>query len=180
MKVRITQWGIAFLTILLLSDAFGGNTIPPRTSTLNTMFRTRWRLADYYRAHHRLPPALADLPLEENKDNSTKDGWGRELGYSFCRDEMVMIWSLGRDGIVGGKDEDADIVEGFQFFDGMHGRLAHGLTLVLNQDGKTIRLILEDGHDEIKVLTEEEVAAMLRRALAGDRQHSGLQHSGKE
>ena len=45
--------------------------------------------------------------------NQTTDGWGRQLHYSLSQDGIISLTSLGRDGVVGGQGEDADITEAY-------------------------------------------------------------------
>ena len=124
---------ISLIYLFLLfecASALADDKISPRSLTITRIMSFRYRLAAYYRIHKQLPKYLKDLPIEPDRDGSTKDGWNRELGYHYNEKNIVTLWSLGRDGLPGGENEDMDIVESFQFYEGMKGN---------NEDGRTLR-----------------------------------------
>ena len=171
-------------TLACASFASSGTTIPARTLTFNRLTSSRTRLARYYSVHHDVPRFLSDLPQWDDKDASTKDGWERELGYAFqsSKDKdvvVVTLWSLGRNGTIGGDGEDADIVEQFQFFEGMGGTLSRGLPIIFHDGTKTIWLSITDHGERVNTLTLEQIATLIRRKQErkAEKQQTGREKS---
>jgi len=94
--------------------------IPPTSLTETRMFVTKRRILQYAQAHDQLPPDLSSLPQMAGYDMSLKDGWGRTLSYQTNSAGTVTLESLGRDGVLGGSGEDADIIRSFPIRDS-HG-----------------------------------------------------------
>jgi hypothetical protein len=88
-------------------------TIPPGALTATRMQALKRRVLQYARAHDRLTSSLAALPPMEGYDNSVKDGWKRDILFEISAAGVVSFSSLGRDGVVGGSGESADIVRSF-------------------------------------------------------------------
>jgi Type II secretion system (T2SS), protein G len=82
--------------------------IPPRDMTVSTLDVTYYRIEAFWNRHGRVPANVGEL-LDENRDCSMKDGWGRELQWLSEGTTKVTVRSLGRDGKPGGTDEDADL-----------------------------------------------------------------------
>jgi hypothetical protein len=85
----------------------------PRGLTATTMLGLKQRILEFARSHGELPHNLAVLPEQPGYYNSTKDGWGREIVFEVSTSGIVTLRSLGRDGVVGGFGEDADIIGSF-------------------------------------------------------------------
>jgi hypothetical protein len=66
------------------------------------------RVQDFWNKHDRVPLQPDELPNRAGRDNSMLDGWGRKLIWESDGKNAVVISTLGRDGEVGGVDEDAD------------------------------------------------------------------------
>ena len=80
-------------------------------STKNTLMTVETGLKLYYARHHYYPetsPGLAALVSEHMLDRMPKDGWGNELVYERV-EGAYRIFSLGADGVPGGKGDNADI-----------------------------------------------------------------------
>jgi hypothetical protein len=70
-------------------------------------------------AHSRgeLPHSLTDLPELRGFHDRIRDGWGRDIEFDVSSSGVVTFRSLGRDGIVGGSGEDADMLASFPSHD---------------------------------------------------------------
>lgn len=66
------------------------------------------RICNFFKQNGVLPNSLLNLPRVEKKDNSTKDGWGREMLY-LTNGNVVLLRSYGSDGKVGGVGKEADL-----------------------------------------------------------------------
>jgi hypothetical protein len=73
-----------------------------------------WRFKEYVIAHHRYPENLDDLPERPGYSNSVNDGWRRPITFKIQDNGDVQLWSLGRDGKIGGEGLDADIKYDFR------------------------------------------------------------------
>lgn len=92
--------------------------IPPVAMTRTRIRLMEHRVREYAAKYHRLPASLTDLPeLEENRDSSTSDGWGRPIEY-VVKDRTATLLSLGEDGQLGGTGEASDIQIIFTVGDG--------------------------------------------------------------
>lgn len=87
---------------------------PKAAMTESAIGETRFRIGLYLAANGHLPPDLAALPNRPGYRNQTTDAWGRPLGYSTAGNDGFTLASLGRDGVVGGRDDDADIERRFR------------------------------------------------------------------
>lgn len=158
--IRLFLAGV--LVCIGTADALAGGRISPPELTLSTVGATRTRLAKYYSANRRLPRSLAELPLpDKDQDSSTKDAWGRELGYSYTKESTIIIvtlWSLGKDGKLGGEGEEADLVEVFSL-----PRLESlGTTVVEGSEGRIVRYCYSIKEE---VLGPGEVRRLLQTAI---------------
>jgi len=81
--------------------------------TWTAMGETFARIDIYAQSNKSVPTSLEMLPKREHYMNRTIDGWGRPLQYTATQDGIISLTSLGRDGIVGGQGEDADITEAY-------------------------------------------------------------------
>lgn len=113
-RVRWGVWLMAGIAAAVIGLAvLFVDVIPPTALTRTRTKVIGMRIREYWRINHRLPESLADLPkVEENRDGSTDDGWGRAIRYEK-KGAAVTLTSLGKDGRPGGEGEDADIREAF-------------------------------------------------------------------
>lgn len=80
--------------------------IPDTSITTGHLYVTHKRICDYWNSHGKLPADFEDLPVIENRDCSTTDGWGRELLWKSDGARIIEVYSLGKDGTPGGAGED--------------------------------------------------------------------------
>ncbi len=72
------------------------------------------QIVEYFEINQELPLSLEDLHLNEIVfSDSTKDIWGNEILYEIRR-HTVVLRSLGKDGVRGGRGENADIIVSFK------------------------------------------------------------------
>ena len=86
--------------------------ITPRDLTVTRIGVTEARIRCYLKANGQLPANLSDLPIQEGRDNSTIDGWGRPIKYDVAG-TTVTLSSLGADGTAGGTGLNEDIIVAF-------------------------------------------------------------------
>ena len=99
--------GVAVLAFMLV------DTIPPRSLTATRMMVLQRRILQFAHSHGELPHSLTGLPEIQGKDNGIQDGWGRDIILEVSSSGIVTLHSLGRDGVVGGSGEDADMIGTF-------------------------------------------------------------------
>jgi hypothetical protein len=97
------------------------DTIPPRSLTATRMMVIKRRVMQYAHAHSELPHSMTGLPVMQGYDNSIRDGWGRDITLEVSSSGIVTLRSLGRDGVVGGSGEDADMIASFPAHDSQGG-----------------------------------------------------------
>jgi len=56
---------------------------------------------------------LSDLSETKNRDNSTTDGWDRDIKYEVTGTTIVTLSSFGADGLPGGTGLNLDIISAF-------------------------------------------------------------------
>jgi hypothetical protein len=103
--------------LVLLSDSLVTR-ISPRDLTVTAMGETAVRIAIYFENHKELPIAFDQLPTRDGYMNRTIDGWGQPLDYTILDSHTFKLASLGRDGVQGGKADDADIVRTYRMENG--------------------------------------------------------------
>ncbi len=103
--VGLIALALAFIILFML--AIADASIPPEDMTRSTQMFLEVRIREYFEKKRVLPRSLRELPRIERKDNSTKDGWGREMQY-LTNGNVVLLRSYGRDGKIGGKGKDVD------------------------------------------------------------------------
>jgi len=79
-------------------------TVPPRDLTVTRMGVIEVRIRAYWGCHGRLPGSLQELPLLENRDNATTDGWGQPIQYAVTGSSTVTLTSPGPGGGADGTD----------------------------------------------------------------------------
>jgi len=107
---RTLVWGCAGILLLLLvvTDAFA--TVPSDEELTRTSIgASAYSVAEHYRTTHALPGSLAPLRRRRRHRDTTRDAWGRALLYRKDGVDAFRITSLGADGVIGGRGDDADI-----------------------------------------------------------------------
>ena len=82
--------------------------IPPDALTRTNMVGIEQRIRKYVEDNGKLPLSLSQLQKRPGYDNSIKDGWGNTIIY-YYKGSTVFLVSYGKDGKIGGEDENADI-----------------------------------------------------------------------
>jgi hypothetical protein len=91
--------------------------ITDQEMTAGAIGETSYRIGMYVNSNGKPPPDLSVLPARPGYVNRTTDGWNRPLVYRVDADAFSLT-SLGRDGVVGGSGEDADVVRKYRVLDG--------------------------------------------------------------
>jgi hypothetical protein len=89
------------------------DTIPRRSITASHMMVIKRCILQHAHSHGELPHSLTGLPEMQGRDNCIRDGWGRNIILEVSSSGIVTLRSLGRDGVVGGSGEDADMIGTF-------------------------------------------------------------------
>ena len=105
---------MVFAALVLL---VGCTVIRPHESTATRMLGLQSRLKQYYRNNGSLPDSLDVLPLDPKKTNNTDDGWGHPIDYQKPSSDSAVLFSRGRDGVVGGNGRDEDFTIRLQVVD---------------------------------------------------------------
>jgi hypothetical protein len=108
---------LATLVLLTLAGCHI-DTVPQRAVTPSAMTETRVRIGLYYEQHGKLPANLDVLPVRKNYANRTVDVWGRPFQYVVDSDGTFSLASLGRDSVIGGVGDDADLIQKYRVADG--------------------------------------------------------------
>jgi hypothetical protein len=106
-QVWIAVAAAAVALILTISSV---ETVPPRSRTAVALHISKMRILRYARKHNALPPSIAATEAIAGRNNSSKDGWGRELSYLIYANGDVVLASMGRDAKPGGAGDDADML----------------------------------------------------------------------
>ncbi len=106
---------IALFAIALLLQ--GCHVITPVEMTHTAIGETFYRIHLFMQKEGMVPKSLDVLSLREGYGNRTTDGWGRELQYTISPNGVLSLKSLGRDGEIGGAEEDADISRSYRTID---------------------------------------------------------------
>ena len=77
------------------------------------MWVLKRRILQFAHSHGELPHTLTALPEMQGYDTSTRDEWGRDIVFEVSTSGIVTLRSLGRDGVVGGSGNDADMIGSF-------------------------------------------------------------------
>lgn len=108
---------LSVLAIAVLAFMFA-DVIPDRALTESAIVETSVRVGMFVERNKELPPSLTSLPKREGYANRVVDAWKRPLIYVVNSQDRFTLTSLGRDGVVGGTGDDADITEKFKITDG--------------------------------------------------------------
>ena len=88
--------------------------IPKASITVTRMHVIKKRIILYAKSYGNLPDNLMRLPLVNGYDMELDDGWNRKILYTFDKSSgVVVLKSLGMDGLAGGADENKDIIRAF-------------------------------------------------------------------
>jgi hypothetical protein len=85
--------------------------------TIGAMRGTSLRIQMYFLQNKRLPPDLSVLPSLHGfqaYSDSTNDAWNRPLSYEIVANDAYTLTSRGRDGKVGGVEEDRDLMQEYR------------------------------------------------------------------
>jgi hypothetical protein len=116
MKRLIMIFGLATVVLAVLALVLV-DTIPPRSLTVTHMTILKRRVLQFAHSRGELPHSLTDLPELRGFHDRIRDGWGRDIEFDVSASGVVTFRSLGRDGIVGGSGEDADMLASFPSHD---------------------------------------------------------------
>lgn len=96
------------IVCLLMRSVLRGITPSPASLTYSGLGRIVARSVGFARTHGRFPLDIDELAphLEPGEE---LDGWGRPIRYSLATDGLMELTSFGRDGLLGGRGEDADL-----------------------------------------------------------------------
>jgi hypothetical protein len=83
--------------------------ISPLDDTRSTLEYTYIRVQKFWNENGKVPMSANELPEEPHHDCSMADGWGRDLFWQSDGVSIVRIWSLGKDGKLGGAGDDVDL-----------------------------------------------------------------------
>jgi len=108
-RLVVVLAGVAGLAVLSMSGLFVDR-IPPRAATMTRMNVLKGLVLQYAQSHGHLPAAL------EAASDRIQDAWKRDIHFEVSGD-VIAFRSLGRDGVLGGTGEDADIVRSFPLHD---------------------------------------------------------------
>jgi hypothetical protein len=108
----------AGLALLAVFSKLFVTRISPDDLTRSAMTETVVRIGMHLQQRSILPNSLGALPIRQGYANRTKDGWGRALIYNTDEGGFSLA-SLGKDGLPGGSDEDADIFTQYQLVNGV-------------------------------------------------------------
>ena len=118
---RLRRWvvvsSLGMLGIAVVALMFV-DVIPDRALTKSAMVETSVRIGMFVAHNKQLPPSLALLPRREEYANRVVDAWKRPLIYLVNSQDRFTLTSLGRDGVVGGTGDDADIIQKYRIIDG--------------------------------------------------------------
>jgi hypothetical protein len=134
LKIRIPKPTRTILLILFISVlvAVSGITfirslfLTPKDQTRTTLHILRQRIFIYADQHGKAPPSLKVLPEIQGIENETTDGWQHEIRYQVDAASQIHLTSLGKDELLGGENDDADMVCAFPLFNAQ-GNLMNGI-----------------------------------------------------
>ena len=105
---------IAAVVIFFAKSLVDSISIPRSAITPSAIGETLSRIHLFAVENDRLPTDLAQLSERHGYANRTDDLWGRELIYRIDTDGIITLGSYGRDGKIGGVDNDADIIRRYR------------------------------------------------------------------
>jgi hypothetical protein len=102
--ILLTVIALAGLSLLLVDR------MSQRSLTSVRMHVVKRRVLQYVQSHNQLPASLSVLPEMSGYDNSVQDSWNRNFIYEVDSTGNVTLKSYGKDGVVGGDGENADMI----------------------------------------------------------------------
>jgi hypothetical protein len=100
---------ISVVFFILLSKFRSMDMIPVRAQTDARMGKLEFLILDYFNSFHKFPTQLSELSKVGPYKEYCKDEWGYPILYSVDANGIVLLKSLGKDGLEGGKNEDEDM-----------------------------------------------------------------------
>ncbi|MES9834066.1 MAG: type II secretion system protein GspG [Candidatus Thiodiazotropha sp. DIVDIV] len=107
---------VFFFTLYVIGTKCLVHEITPQQLTRTAISETFYRIYLFGKQHHKVPRLLDELPVRKGYLNRTLDGWGRGLTMRFNSKNQMVLMSLGKDGVPGGKGEDSDIFQRYWLF----------------------------------------------------------------
>jgi hypothetical protein len=84
--------------------------VPHHSMTYGAMHMCKLRVLRYAQQHGSLPASLNDTKSIEGFDSSITDAWDVVFEYSVDTNDVVTFRSLGKDKILGGTGDNADMI----------------------------------------------------------------------
>jgi hypothetical protein len=106
---RVLVSGCAVLLLSFLATEAFATVLSDQELTRTSIHASAYSVAEHYRTTHTLPGSLVPLRLRRRHRDTTRDAWGHPLFYRKDGADAFRIGSLGADGAVGGRGDDADI-----------------------------------------------------------------------
>lgn len=122
-----TMKNLKLISLFVALTLNGCHVITPVEMTHTAIGETFVRINIYTQENNKIPETLNMLTKRENYINKITDGWDKELLYTI-NDNVISLTSYGKDGINGGKDENADITKSY-FYKKPNGTLWVGQDL---------------------------------------------------
>jgi hypothetical protein len=111
---KFNKTTLLFLLPLLLSVGCSALVITPVEMTNTAIGETLARIDIYAKQNHEVPRTLTTLPKRDHHINRITDGWNRQLIYTV-ENNVITLTSLGKDGVIGGIGENADISQSYYY-----------------------------------------------------------------
>jgi len=93
--------GVIIVSAILLFSCV--DVVSPHDLTKTRILLTEQRIRLFWEKNAKLPPDLNNLPLLPDRDNETKDGWGRQLEYK-TEGSKVTLWGTGKPDAVSARE----------------------------------------------------------------------------
>jgi hypothetical protein len=106
---KVPRKALAAIGLLVGFALTSCDRITPREMTYTAIGETFYRIHLYAEQNGALPTSLKTLPARPGYMNRITDGWDRPLEYRVQPNGIITLSSYGRDGVPGGKGDDADI-----------------------------------------------------------------------
>jgi Type II secretion system (T2SS), protein G len=100
--------GLAMVVIVLLLA--NEDVISNHAMTMSAITETSVRIGMFVDRNKQLPQKLDVLPERAGYANRITDAWKHSLIYVVNSEDTFTLTSLGRDGVVGGEGDNADII----------------------------------------------------------------------
>ena len=103
------MWACVWILLLFLAADAVATEPSDRERTRMAIDASAYSVGEHYRTTHTLPGSLAHVRRRRRHWDMTRDAWGRALAYRKDGVDAFTIRSLGADGVVGGRGDDADL-----------------------------------------------------------------------